>query len=350
MTQPPVFSIIVPVFNGGDQFMRCLNSVGQSSLTDWELIIVDDGSTDGSAELAQRFGATVIRTAGQQGPAAARNLGARRANGEYLFFTDADCEFHHDTLNLAAQHLKTDPDLDALLGSYDAAPGAPNFFAQYKNLFHHYIHQTSNEDASTFWTGCGAIKRTVFLNLGGFDAQRYRRPAIEDIDLGYRLKRAGGRIRLAKDVQVKHLKIWTLSNLLKSDIVDRGIPWTRLILRHRAFVSDLNLQTHNRVSLVALYGLLISSLVGVVQPLALLLALGLLLLLLWLNSNLYLFFYRQRGLIFTLKAIPIHWLYYFYNAISFGCGLMLHWSEQAKARIFSSPRPLVDGREIDGSG
>ena len=171
-----------------------------------------------------------------------------------------------------------------------------------------------------------------------------------DIDLGYRLKRAGGRILLAKDVQVKHLKIWTFSNLLKSDLVDRGIPWTRLILRHKAFVSDLNLQTHNRASVLALYGLLISSLVGFVQPLALILAFGLLLLLLWLNSNLYLFFYRQRGLIFTLKAIPIHWLYYFYNVISFGCGLLLHWQEQVKARLISAPQPLADGTEIDGSG
>jgi GT2 family glycosyltransferase len=148
--------------------------------------------------------------AGRLGPAAARKTGAQVARGKYLYFIDADCELQPDTLARIAEVFQADPGLDALFGSYDDTPGAANFMAQYKNLFHHYVHQKSSELASTFWTGCGVIRRAQFLALGGFDLQRYRRPAIEDIDLGYRLKRAGGRIRLVKHVQVKHLKAWTL--------------------------------------------------------------------------------------------------------------------------------------------
>lgn len=349
MNPKPYFSIIIPVYNGGPAFGRCLAAVRDSSFTDWELIVVDDGSTDGSDRLAAQAGATVLKTGGRQGPAAARNLGARLANGAYLFFTDADCELHPDTLTRAAHHFADDPQLDALFGSYDDRPGAANFVAQYKNLFHHYVHQRSQAAASTFWTGCGTIARSRFLALGGFDVRRYRQPSIEDIDLGYRLKQAGGRIRLAREVQVRHLKAWTLASLLKSDIVDRGIPWTRLILRDKAFLGDLNLQTHNRISVVAVYGLLAAIIVSYFQPQMAVVAAGLAGLLVWLNFDLYRFFYFQRGLGFTLKVIPLHWLYYLYNALSFGVGLLLYWGDQFRAEPLPAPKPLTDGAEGEGS-
>jgi glycosyltransferase involved in cell wall biosynthesis len=347
MTTPPFLSIIIPVYNGGSQFERCLQAVQRSTFTDWELIVVDDGSTDGSTLLARRFGAKLFETGGREGPAVARNLGARLAKGEYLYFIDADCELHPDTLAVIAVHFQANPTLDALFGSYDDAPGAANFTAQYKNLFHHYVHQNSQEEASTFWTGCGAIKRRLFLALGGFDVQRYRRPSIEVIDLGYRLKQNGGRIHLVKQVQVKHLKAWTLTSLLKSDIFDRGIPWTRLILRDRSFAADLNLQTHNRVSVVAVYVLLLSLLASFLQPILLLLVLGLAGLLIWLNLRLYQFFYQKRGLVFALRVIPMHWLYYIYNGLAFGCGLCLHWRDQLKTETISTPTPLGEGIEPD---
>ncbi|MCG3207478.1 MAG: hypothetical protein FOGNACKC_01078 [Anaerolineae bacterium] len=348
MTQQPLISVIIPVFNGGSHFLRCLSALKQSTFADWELLVIDDGSTDGSGLLARHFGARLFATGGQYGPAAARNLGARLAHGRYLFFTDADCAVHSDTLARIAAEFAADPGLDALFGSYDDAPGAANFVAQYKNLFHHYVHQHGSAEASTFWTGCGCIKRSRFLALGGFDVQRYHRPAIEDIDLGYRLKKAGGRIRLVKEVQVQHLKAWTLPLLLKSDIFDRGIPWTRLILRDKIFASDLNLQTHNRVSVVAVYGLLLAALVSWWQPLGLLPAAGLAALLVWLNWELYRFFYHRRGAWFALRVVPLHWLYYSYNAVAFGLGLLLHWRDQLWAEAVPPPEPLADGAEPDG--
>jgi GT2 family glycosyltransferase len=131
----------------------------------------------------------------------ARNLGAKVAQGEYLCFIDADCEVHRETLSNIVTTFQEHPDIDALFGSYDDEPKATNFIAQYKNLFHHYVHQNGQEDASTFWAGCGAIKRSLFLELGGFDVNRYRRPSIEDIELGYRIKQTGSKIYLAKNVQ-----------------------------------------------------------------------------------------------------------------------------------------------------
>lgn len=343
----PFFSVIIPVYNGGHQFKRCLRAIKNSTFSDWELIIVDDGSTDGSDALAREAGARLFATDKRLGPAAARNIGAKIARGRYLFFIDADCEAHADTLANAAQFIEEHAPVDAIFGSYDDSPAAPNFVAQYKNLFHHYVHQNGNEEASTFWTGCGAIRRSCFLKLGGFDVQRYPRPSVEDIDLGYRLKQVGGKIRLAKNVQVKHLKRWTFSSLVKSDIFDRGIPWTRLLLRDKAISSDLNLQTHNRVSVVAVYVLVLALFGSFFSVLALDLALGLVALLLFLNVDVYRFFYHQRGLRFAMAVIPLHWLYYLYNGISFGCGLLLHLLAPFREEPRQTPPPLADPRETE---
>lgn len=274
--------------------------------------MVDDGSQDGSLAIARQWGAQVVAGKGRQGPAGARNQGASVATGRYLFFTDSDCQLYPQTLSQMAQLLQTNPQLQAAIGSYDAAPAGTNPISRYKNLFHHYIHQTSHPQATTFWTGCGAIERQTFLALDGFNAKRYSRPAVEDIELGYRLKQQGGQIGLAPHIQVKHLKKWTLLSLLKSDIFDRAIPWSQLLLERTIVPADLNLQQHDRFSAVAVWGLLGAILGGYGYPAGLLT-----LFLLLANHNLYRFFYHHHGLSFTLQAILLHWLYYFYSSLAF---------------------------------
>ncbi len=178
-----LLTVIIPVHNGGQAFAACLAALGQAraacaDLAQTEVIVVDDGSTDGSPALARSAGARVLAlpVPGGHGPAAARNAGARAAGGDFLFFVDADVALHADALRLAAQAFQADPSLEACFGSYDDAPAAPNFLSQYKNLLHHYVHQHAHGQASTFWTGCGAMRLSTFLALGGFDEQTYRRP------------------------------------------------------------------------------------------------------------------------------------------------------------------------------
>ena len=322
------FSIIIPVYNGADHLPICLNSVQSSTFTDWELIVVDDASTDASAAIAEEWGAQVLQINGRSGPAAARNIGAERANGRYLFFTDSDCQLHSDALQQAADILQVSPQLDALIGSYDNAPAAANFLSQVKNLHHHYIHQTSQSAAQTFWTGCGAIKRKRFYQLGGFNATRYPRPSIEDIELGYRLIAQGGKIRLAAAVQVKHLKRWHWLSLLRSDIFARAIPWTQLLREQKIITADLNLQWLHRLSALLVL-LLIMSLVVLprfprIRPLIPLCLANLLLL----NRQLYQFFHRQQGSLFTLQAILWHWFYYLYSLLAFIFSYLNHSSKQ----------------------
>ncbi len=318
MDKRPFISVIVPVFNGGKFLYQCLDAIVASSCQSFELIVVDDGSTDDSAEVSRRKGARVLHTPRRQsGPAAARNHGAQQARGDVLFFVDADVVVRRETMSRVAAHFQDNPNLAALFGSYDDEPAEENFLSQYKNLQHHFVHQQSSSDAVTFWAGCGAIRRDVFTSVGGYDDRHYPKPSVEDIELGYRMRSAGHRILLDKELQVKHLKQWKLGSMLRADILYRAVPWSQLILKRQGMVNDLNLKTSDRIS-AGLTGLsLVALLFSLYKPQFLILVLFLLTTIFILNRKLYGFFFQKRGLVFTALTFFMQLLYYFYSGVAF---------------------------------
>lgn len=318
MSSQRTISVIIPVYNGGINFRQCLSSLSNLANV-YEIIVVADGDTDASASIAEEFDVKVLRTPSRKGPAYARNFGANVAKGDILLFIDADVTIKPDIINRIQTVFECEPDISALIGSYDDAPGATNFLSQYKNLFHHYTHQTANEEAFTFWGACGAIRRQVFQHVGGFD-ESYRQPSIEDIELGDRIESAGYRIRLCKDLQVKHLKRWNTVSLLKAEIFYRALPWTELICSRRKLSNDLNLGVTSRLSVVLVCALLGALIASCWYCEFLFLTLGLAVLLYWLNSPVYEFFLQKRGLWFTLRVIPWHWFYYLYGGVAFAFG------------------------------
>jgi GT2 family glycosyltransferase len=243
---------IIPACDAEEHLACCLKALNGSACAPFEIIVVDDGSKDSTREIAATFGVKILSTERRMGPSFARNLAARAATGNVLFFLDSDVCVNADTLLQISRCFEADPQLDAIMGSYDNDPAAQDFISQYRNLMHSYVHQTGAELASTFWSGCGAIRRNIFLEHSGFN-ESYGRPAIEDIELGYRLIRGGCKIVLDRTIQVTHLKRWTFWSLVKTDILDRGIPWTELILRDRFMPNDLNLQLSQRVSVALVF-------------------------------------------------------------------------------------------------
>jgi glycosyltransferase involved in cell wall biosynthesis len=317
-------SVVIPVYNGGPAFRRCLDSLAQWLPRTVEVIVVVDGQDVDSVATAERFGARVLQLPENCGPAYARNVGASQAQGEILFFIDADVTIHPSTIAAIDLMFEHHTDIDALIGSYDDAPGSANFLSQYRNLLHHYTHQQACSEASTFWGACGAIRRDVFLAMGGFNTA-YRDPCIEDIELGYRLKAAGHRIYLSRYIQVKHLKRWTIKNLLKADLFYRAIPWTELIWRDRALKNDLNLDYTSRFSIIATYSLVLALGITLVMPGAMAAVALCALILVILNWPVYRFFGQKRGLWFALRTIPWHWLYYGYSGLGFILGTARYW-------------------------
>ena len=318
-------SVVIPVLNGGDKFRRCLASVAAAVPAPAEIIVVADGDSDGAWRAAEEVGMKVIRLAETGGPARARNAGARAARGDVVVFFDADVVIAPDALAQVADAFAREPGLAAVFGSYDDAPAETNFLSQYKNLFHHFVHQTSATEASTFWAGCGAIRRDLFLALGGFD-ETYRQPSIEDIELGYRLRRAGHVIRLRRSLQVKHLKRWTIRSLLRADVLLRAVPWTELILRDGRFCNDLNLTWAARAAVVLAYLGLIELVGAIWWPWLLVLAGASLGAMLALHRELLRFFLMKRGPGFALAAAPWLWLYDLYSGLGFVLGLLRHWT------------------------
>ena len=337
----PRVSVIIPVHNGASTLEACLPPLLQNTPDVAEVLVVDDRSTDGSGAVARALGATVIVNTGH-GPAAARNLGASRARGDILFFVDADVTVKAMTIQQIVEVLDTNPKVCAVFGSYDDEPSEPNFLSQYKNLFHHFTHQTARTSSSSFWAGCGAIRRDVFDAIGGFDEQKYQRASIEDIEMGFRLNRGRYEVRLDRDLQVKHLKKWTTFSLFKTEILDRAHPWSTLIISNHAIPDDLNLRWSFRLSAV-LVGFLVlaipflllgqGNIFGVpVTRVALLVTLASCGIVVVLNRKFYVFLIGARGLGFTLRAVPLHLCYYFYSGATF----VVCWVWEQAARLISA--------------
>src|SRR5206468_10243781 len=95
----PSISVVMPVYNAESTLAECLTRLCNSSFGDFEIVLVDDGSTDQSRAIAANFPLRIVPTAGRVGPAAARNLGARAAQGELLFFIDSDVMVRPDTVS-----------------------------------------------------------------------------------------------------------------------------------------------------------------------------------------------------------------------------------------------------------
>lgn len=315
-------SVIIPFHQNLHHLGESLSAV-RRSMPDAEVIIAADGAADDSRTLAAGAGARVVVVPGPSGPAVARNRAAAVASGDVLAFVDADVVVAPDALPGMCQLLDIRRDLDGVFGAYDHSPTQRNFMSQYKNLSHAYVHESGDTHASTFWAGLGALRADAFRSVGGFD-ERFRRPSIEDIELGQRVVAAGGSLRLDVSFRGCHLKRWTLGSIIATDIRARGIPWTQLIHRSQKLSNDLNTTIQLRLSAAVSAALAVALVLAPSTPSAAMTAAILLAALVGLNWRFYRWFARTRGLLFALRVIPVHLLHHLCNCISFVVGTALH--------------------------
>jgi GT2 family glycosyltransferase len=339
MTAPPQtppavdISVIVPVHNNPDDLRLCLTALRVAATAGCEIVVVDDASTDATASVPMGMGIPVVRLEQNSGPAAARNHGAARARGDILFFVDADVVVAPDAIERVRQFFAAHPRYAALFGSYDARPPCGRMVSRYRNLLHHFVHQQGRAEASTFWGGCGAIRRAVFQEIGGFDADRFPQASIEDVELGYRLYAARHPIRLDRGLQGTHLKRWTLASIIRTDITRRALPWARLIFETGRAPDDLNLSAGQRVS-AALVGLAAASvLLSLLRPALLVVAFAAIGLVGVFNRSLYAFFWRQGGIRFAALCIALHWLYYLCSGLAYGYVALEHATRSAALAV-----------------
>ena len=337
-------SIIVPAHDNGDDLEKCLDAL-RTAAGEAEIIVVDDASTDDTAARAKaRGGVRVISLQRNGGPAAARNEGARQSRGDIVLFVDADVVVAPDAVRRVARTFAI-THADAVFGSYDSSPRASGLVSPYRNLLHHYVHQHGNTDANTFWAGCGGVRRRCFDAVGGFDERRYPRPSIEDIELGERLRAAGHRIVLDKALQGTHLKRWTLRSMIRTDLLHRAIPWTRLILERGTGRSELNLKPGQRASVALTAVALAFLLLGAVRGELLAVSVAATLAVVAINRDLFRFFARARGWPFAVACVPLHFVHYLCG----GLGYLYAWLEhQVRPRTNAAPRAVIAARRVTG--
>ena len=268
----------------------------------------------------------VVREADRTGPAAARNAGALDASGDVLVFIDADIEIHPDAFSRIRRAFTADPGLAALFGSYDDSPEAEGVVSAFRNLLHHHVNQSAAGPATTFWGGIGAVRRDAFERVGGFDQERFAEPSVEDIELGMRLTAAGAHILLDPDVQGKHLKRWTLPQMIHTDFVRRGIPWVELLLESRSGSAALNLGWRHRLSTAAV--LMSVAAVAARRPRLAAASLGALVVL---NHSFYSFLARRRGGREAVAGVGLHSLHHLTAAASVPAAVVRHARRRAGA-------------------
>jgi glycosyltransferase involved in cell wall biosynthesis len=321
------FSIIIPTREHRATLELCLSALSNAGADDYECIVIDDASPCDIASAVARFPVKYCPLETRKGSAISRNEGAALATSAWLLFLDADCLITSQTLEEIRRIIQSHPEEVAFFGSYDDEPFDPAPVSQFRNLLHHYFHQTGASDTTTFWTGCGAIRKDIFWTMGGFEPVD---AGIRDIELGYRLTRAGYKIHLYRQIQVKHLKRWTLRKMIIADITKRGIPWTRLLFKYGLNERNLNLQTAQRIAGLGFVCALLGLLLSFWKSAFLLLGLIGFALFLGFNAPVFRMFVSKKGVRFLVWAIPLQAVYYLSGLASLILGVLGHYSHRLR--------------------
>ena len=329
MSDAPVISVVIPAHNAEPFLQRALASLLASDLprNRWEIIIVDDASTGGAPRIDGVDSVLEIHGT-PRGPGAARNLGAEAARAPLVAFVDADVCVRSDTLNRMVKHFRADPELAGVFGSYDAAPAERDFVSQYRNLLHHYVHQQKNGEVDSFWAGCGAVRRTAFLEVGMFDAARYPTPQIEDIELGYRMRDRGYRIVLDPQIQGTHLKRWTFGGMVSANFHHRGLPYAQLLLERGQLLNTegLSVGSADKAStlIVGMTALTVATAAVFGDTRWLLAAVAGFAVFVFVNRRLLGWFAEKRGVWFAARAAAMHLVYHATNVGAIAYSVVRH--------------------------
>jgi GT2 family glycosyltransferase len=316
-------SVIMPVYNGIEFIKQSLPPlVAMKERGEiLEVIVVDDTSSDDTSNVSRELGAKVMPSGGRLGPGAARNVAAGEARGDILWFIDADVIVHNNAAKVMLKGFEQDG-VVGVFGSYDDKPPAQNFLSQYKNLVHHFYHQRAKKEASTFWSGCGAIRKEAFIKQGGFDVDMFKRPSIEDIELGYRLIEAGGKLLLLTDFQCTHLKEWRFVNLIHTEVFCRAIPWARLMLSRGGLDNDLNVGVAERIKAIFAGLLVFVALLVLAGVVAWPIVMAVAIVVVYANWGILRLFYQRKGGWFALRGLLFHQVYYLYSSAAFAWAMI----------------------------
>lgn len=326
-----MMSVIMPAFQAARYLPQSLAALERSDLPRecWELIVVDDSSLDGSSDIAGRYADTVVRLrGGPRGPAYARNRGFEVARGAILVSIDADVCVHPDVLRLFAAQLGGDTTLGAVVGTYDTLGGGTSVATAYRILRHAHLRRRGAGDVDDFWPACGAVRREVVEQVGAFDEWHYWRPQVEGAEFGRRIRGAGFRIWLNPSIAGAHLKEWSLVSSLRTDMLNHGLPWMRLLFQGSKLtrVRAPGLSALERVNAFFTAATFTLLLLYAARPSDVVLKIGAVSAIGVLAGNLpfLAFASRERGVLFAITCVPMQLMHYLIGSCAVIVGWLMH--------------------------
>jgi glycosyltransferase involved in cell wall biosynthesis len=219
MEQKPTVSIIVPVKNGEKTLKKCIDSILNLNYPNYELIIVNDGSTDNTQKILEEYKdkIKIINTQGV-GPSKARNLAVKQAKGELVAFTDSDCIVDKEWLNELVKCFEIEENL-AGVGGEQLSPQDESNFGKIVNNFMHsigiieYVKDRKEVVFTQHNPTCNSVyKKEVFEKLGGFKEGLW--PG-EDVEFDYRVTKAGYKLLCNPKAIVYHYRPQNIKKFIK---------------------------------------------------------------------------------------------------------------------------------------
>lgn len=227
-----MISIIIPAYNAENFMSDLLDSIFKSSVEDFEVIVVDDCSTDNTVEIAKKYPVKLARLEENSGPAKARNIGVKKAKGDILFFLDSDVILQEDTIKEVENYFMDNPSVNCAIGICDKEPINEGIVPRYLALFE-YIHLKGSKanKVSVFSPRCGVVKRSFFKKLGGFN-EMYKGAEVEDFEFARRVNKIDS-IMLNRKMVVKH-QFANFGQAIRN-YFKRAVMWVHLFIKERQF-------------------------------------------------------------------------------------------------------------------
>ena len=241
ITVNKLITIIIPCYNSAQTIGTCLRAIYRSGYPHYEVIVVDDHSSDESRHIVQQYPCQLISLPQHRGAGYARNAGAEASHGEILFFTDADCVLQKNTLQIVADTMATVDTNVIVGGTYTKRPYDNNFFSRFQSLFIHYAETKHAVSPDYIATHAQAMYARLFKHHEGFTNQVF--PILEDVEYSHRLKRAGVKLIINPELQVKHIFNFSFLRSIQNAIRKTRF-WTTYSLRNKDLLADSGTASH----------------------------------------------------------------------------------------------------------
>ncbi len=228
-------SVVIPNYNMADTVGRCLEAALASDYPDFEVIVVDDGSTDNSVDIIKGFPCKLISLKTNFGTSVARNTGAKNSSGEIIFCTDSGCILRKNTLMSVYEAFNSEGANVVIGGTYTVKPYDKNFFSLFQSVFVNYSETKNLEYPDYIASHAMAVDQKVYLENDGFPEDFL--PIIEDLEFSHRLRRSGQRLVMHPEIQVRHIFNFSFLRSL-SNAFKKSKYWTMYSLKNKDLAAD----------------------------------------------------------------------------------------------------------------